>query len=245
MKNSKEYSKKVQKLYRALKRKYPKPQKVLYDNPLDAIVYAVVAESVDEATTKSAMKGFTDRFVDWNDLRVSHPDEIIEAFGPDNPAAEDIASKLIEILRAIFQKYNTIDLEALKKMSKRPARQALEKIENITRFTVDYCMLTSLQGHAIPLTATMIEYLKGNELIHPDADQQEIEGFLSRQISAANGYRFYAFLRAESESVKSKAGKKFAKKKKAKTSPKTKKKTKKSAVKKTKKKTKKNNKRSI
>jgi ribosomal protein S13 len=45
----------------------------------------------------------------------------------------------------------------------------------------------------------MIGYLKGNKLVDPEADEQEIEGFLTRQISAKNAYEFYALLRHESE----------------------------------------------
>ena len=36
MKNSKEYSKEIKKLYRSLSRKYPKIQKIMYDEPVDA-----------------------------------------------------------------------------------------------------------------------------------------------------------------------------------------------------------------
>jgi hypothetical protein len=45
----------------------------------------------------------------------------------------------------------------------------------------------------------MTEYLKGNELVDPEADEQEIEGFLAKQIPAKNGYEFYSLLRQESE----------------------------------------------
>jgi len=199
MKNSKEYSKKVHKLYRSLKRKYPKVQKVTYDEPVDALVYAIISAEFSEAATQSAIKKFTDYFVDWNDLRVSRAEEIVELLGADTSVTRDIASALTNALRAVFEKYNRASLEALKKTSKRPAKQALQKIDGTTAFVVNYCMLTSLQGHAIPLTKKMIEYLRSNELVHPEADEQEIEGFLARQISAENAYEFYALLRRRSE----------------------------------------------
>ena len=84
-----------------------------------------------------------------------------------------------------------------------PARQVLEKIDGTSNFIVDYCMLTSLRGHAIPLTENMIKYLKANGLVDSDADEQQISGFLSKQISAKNGYEFYTLLRNESERQKS------------------------------------------
>jgi endonuclease III len=206
MKNGKEYSKKVQKLYRSLKRKYPVVQKAIYEEPVDALVYAIISAELSEPAAQSAIKRLADYFVDWNDLRISRVEEIAELLGSDTSAARDIASALTTALRAVFGKYNMVSLKALYKMSKRPAKGFLEKIDGTNRFVVDYCMLTSLHGHAIPLTKKMIEYLRSNELVHEGADEREIEGFLARQISAENAYEFYSLLRHQSEARK--AGKK-------------------------------------
>ena len=118
-------------------------------------------------------------------MRVSRIEEIAEVMGADTPATREIASALTLALRSIFSKYNMVSLEALHKMSKRSAKGILEKINGINPFVVDYCMLTSLQGHAIPLTKKMIEYLRSNDLVHPEADEAEIEGFLARRIPAS------------------------------------------------------------
>jgi endonuclease III len=216
MKNGKEYSKKVQKLYRSLKRKYPVVQKVIYDEPVDALVYAIISAELSEPAAQSMIKRFADYFVDWNDLRISRVEEIVEVLGQETSAARNIALALTTALKAVFSTYNMVSLKALSKMSKRPAKGILEKINGTNRFVVDYCMLTSLYGHAIPLTKKMIEYLRSNELVHPEADEQEIEGFLARQISAENAYGFYYLLRCESEAREAKGKKKVPRKRKAK-----------------------------
>lgn len=200
MKNSKEYSRKVNKLYRSLKRKFPKTQKVVYDEPVEALIYAIVSEKMSERAAQSATKKFADYFVDLNDLRVSRAEEIVEVLGSDTPVTRDIALALTRALGAVFDKYNTVSLKALNKVGKRPARQVLEKMNGVSPFAVDYCMLTSLQGHAIPLTRNMMDYLKNNELVHEEADEAEIEGFLARLIPAENAYEFYYLLRHQSES---------------------------------------------
>ena len=208
MKNSKNYSRKIQKLNTSLSRKYPKVQKVVHDEPTDAIVYAIICSKLDEKKTESAIKRFSDYFIDLNDLRVSRIEEIVEMLGEDTPVTRALASTITTVLRAIFNNYHKMSLKALKKMGKRPARQILEKMEGTSRFIVDYCMLTSLQGHAVPLTEGMIEYLKSRELVYPDADEQQIGGFLAKQISAKKGYEFYSILRRESEAHSSKKKKK-------------------------------------
>jgi endonuclease III len=200
MKNSKEYSKKIRKLYGSLKRKYPKSANPLYDEPVDALVYAVVSERMNEAPAVSAIKRFAEHFVDYNDLRVSRTEEIVEALGGDTSSTRDTASALINALAAVFGKYNMVTLGALKKMGKKPARQILEKMPGLSPFVVDYCVLTAFQGHAIPLTEKMIDFLRSNQLVDPDADDRQIMGFLARQIAAENAYEFYTLLRRRSES---------------------------------------------
>lgn len=199
MKNSREYAQKVKRLYRSLKCEYPKVQEVIYDEPTDAIVYATLSENMSETAAQSAFKRFADYFVDLNDLRASRVEEIIELLGEDTPVTRQIASTLNNTLMAIFNEYHTVSLKALRKMGKRPAKQLLQKLDGISHFVVDYCMLTALQGHAMPLTKQIIEYLRNNELVDPEADEQQIGGFLTRQISAKNAYEFYALFRQESE----------------------------------------------
>ncbi len=225
MKNSKEYSKKIRGLSRTLSRKYPKVQKVSHEQVVDAVVYAAISAELSEKATDAAIKRLADYFIDWNDLRVSRAEEIVEVLGKDAPLTRDIALTITRVLQGIFNEYHRVSLEALKKIGKRPARQALEKIDGISRFVVDYCMLTSLQGHAIPLTRKMVEYLRSNELVDPEADEQQIGGFLAKQISARNGYDFYALLRRESEAPKGrkKRAAKTTRKKKPKTAAKRKK----------------------
>ncbi|MCP4613557.1 MAG: hypothetical protein GY845_33115 [Planctomycetes bacterium] len=228
MKNSKNYSKKIQKLHSSLSRKYPKSQKVTHDDPTDAIVYGIICSRLDEKTTESAIKRFSEYFIDLNDLRVSRIEEIVEMLGEDTPVAREVASTITTVLRAIFNEYHKVSLEGLKKAGKRPAKQILDKLEGTNRFVVDYCMLTSLQGHAVPLSEGMIEYLKDKGFVYPDATAQEIGGFLAKQISAKKGYDFYAVLRHESEAYCSEKKKKKAKiaSTKKKTAKKIKKKTK-------------------
>ena len=216
MKNSKEYCQKIQEFYRHLKREYQKPEKVTYDEPAYALVYAIITENRTETETHSAIKKLTEWFADWNELRVCRPDEVVEAMGGEGLAAKETASTLIKALTAVFARFHSLSLKALKKIGKRPARVLLEKIEGASVFVVDYCMLTSLQGHAIPLTRKMMEFLKNNDLVHPQSDDEEISGFLARQISAENAYEFYILLKRYSDTGKAwdKASRKTKNKKK-------------------------------
>ena len=233
MKNSKEYVKKIAKLYRSLKKKHAKVKKREFDDPAKAIVYAIVSENMRKSAAKSVFKKMEAHFVDSNDLRVSRVEEIYDVIDIAIGDSEKIASKLTEFLGAIFIKYDTVNLKELKEIGKRQARKNLEGLGILSRFVICYCFLTSLGGHAIPLTKEMIEYLKDGELVHPDASDDDIEGFLERQISAANAYEFYTLVREQSEKGR-RSKPKPAKSQPASKEP-SKKKTKKTAKKKSKK----------
>ena len=208
MKDSKKYSAAIQKLYRSLKRKYPKVKKVEYDNITESLVHGAILENISESAMRAALRKFDDHFVDFNDMRVSRPEEIVEMLGDDSESNRKAGVSVVRILTSVFHKYNNVNLDSIQKIGKRQGRAVLEKFEGMSSFCVDYCMLTALQGHAIPLTKIMIQYLRDNDLIYPAAERSDIEGFLTRQISAANAYEFYALLRRESESKRSAAGRK-------------------------------------
>ena len=202
MKKSREHAQRLQKLYRALKRDHSKIEPVSHDDPVDALIYGVVSEKVSASAAETAMRAIRRTFINWNDLRVSRVEEIVEAIGADNSVGRDTALTLTSALRAVFDAHHTVSLQALKKLRKRPAKQAIERLGGLSRFAVNYCMLTSLQAHAIPLTDRMLGYLKQYKIVDPQADKEEIEGFLTRQVSARNAFEFYALLREECERKK-------------------------------------------
>lgn len=214
MKNSKEYAQEIRKLYRALKRKYPKPVRPAYEDPIEAVVYAILSAELTKPETEAALKRFSDYFVDLNDLRVSRAEEIVDLLGDDSPTGRDTVMSLTRVLGSVYNKYHMVSLRSLTKTGKKPARQILEKLNGATEYVIDYCMLTALQGHAIPLTKRMIQYLTSNNFVNPEADEQQIKGFLARQISARNAYEFYALLRKVSESPTATRKKKLSGKKK-------------------------------
>ena len=205
MKNSKDYGAKIEKLFKSLKKEHGAVKPVVYKEPVDAVVYAFVSAFTTEANAAKMIKRINSHFVDVNDLRVSRPEEIVEVFGEMTDAAAASAQAMTTALNAIFEKYDKVSLDVLCGEGKRQARKELEQIAGITPFVAAYTTLTAFGGHAIPLTDQMIDYLKQNELVDAEATPQEIEGFLERQISAADAYSFYALLRAEAESGKKNA----------------------------------------
>ncbi len=236
MKNSKEYAEKVKKLHRSLKRGGKKVSAVSYNDPVEAIIYGILSEKVTERQAQIAWKRSKKHFVDLNDLRVARPDEIYDLFGKENDEIRDVGLTLAKVLFSVFDKHHEMTLAMLHDVGKRQARHDLEELNGLPRFALGYCLLTSLNSHAIPVTERMIAYLQNQELVDPKADEAAIEGFLAKQIAAKDAFEFYTWLRdaSESSSAKKATKKKATKKKTAKkVGQKTTKKTPKKAAKKT------------
>ncbi|MCD6174870.1 MAG: hypothetical protein J7K65_03770 [Planctomycetes bacterium] len=199
MKNSKKYSPKVTKLFNLLKRKSTKQPMPKYGDPIEAVVYALVSESMPEVAGGRLYRRMMKHFVDFNDLRVSRREEIFDVFKDSSEEFEKSAAAITQTLNAIFEKRNRVSLEGLVQDGKRQAHKELSEMEGITPFAVSYCFLTAMGGHAVPLNAKMLDYLRAGDLVYPSATDIEISGFLERQVGAADAYDFYLFLRIEAE----------------------------------------------
>jgi len=206
MKNTIQYSQKIKKLFNALKKGAEKPKKPVYQDIVEAIVFAAFCQNSPESAAKSAIRKIQSHFVDTNDLRVARTEEIVEVVGSDITDVEKTAGVLISLLNAIFQKYDCLAPEDFAGTGKKNSREIIEKFNGMTAFICDYVMLTALNAHAVPLTDRMIEYLKTYNLIDPEWDNTQIASFIEKQISASDAYVFYEIIRHDSELASPKAG---------------------------------------
>ncbi|MBM4102487.1 MAG: hypothetical protein FJ263_00345 [Planctomycetes bacterium] len=221
MKNSKEYGAKIDKFIRLL-RSGQKIGSADFAEPLDALIYGLISEFTTERQAKKIFKNLQSHFIDYNDLRVSRSEEIQEILEETDQPGEQVAVNLTRMLSAVFDKYDGLTLKAIDEQGKRQAKKELEELNGTTHFAVNFCFLAALQGHAIPLTKTMLSFLKSQELVCPEATQEEIEAFFERHIPASRDWEFYGLLRQAAE----KGGKKSVLAKEARKKPAAKKKNK-------------------
>jgi endonuclease III len=204
MKEAKNFGDKVQQFTRLLKRKHNRIEPPVYQEPADALVFAILCEHNTSQQAHTAFKRIREYFIDLNDIRVSRPEEIAETAGADTAVRIEDALKVISALKAVFDKYNMVTLTDVKKQGKKQIRDIISRFPGVSDFAADYCMLTAFDAHAIPLTDKMVEYLKAKKIIDPELPAQQAGQMLARHISAKDAYTFYAMLRKEAEQNKSK-----------------------------------------
>ena len=91
MKNSGQYAKKIKSFLNKRKKAGANAKRISYEDPVDAVVDAVVSEHLTLKKAKTVLRKMKRHFVDWNDLRVSRHEEITDVLGNDSAAVKKIA----------------------------------------------------------------------------------------------------------------------------------------------------------
>lgn len=250
MKNAATYVKKLNSL---LKKITPSSE---IDPPptIDPTLRLVIGFLQWNATTRQAeiaLERVMAEVVDTNDLRVTHPAELAEILGPRYPQVEERAARLRDALQAVYRREHATSLEGLVGQAKKEVRTYLDSLPGIVPYVTGYVMLVGFGGHAVPVDDRLLELLRDEGVVEPDATLEEVVGFLERHIKADDALQTHLALQAwadeeggrssrrVSKTSTKKTTKKTTKKKttKAKTTKRTTKKSTKKATKKTTKKT--------
>jgi endonuclease III len=164
--------------------------------PLDQLCTSILGMETGEEKARQAIERCFQTMVDWNELRVSTPEELQEATGLANESGRLPCRDLIKALSAIYARENVLSLDHLKAMPRREARQYLESLDGVDAYAAASVMLWSLGGHAIPVNERLVAALREADLVHPDADRHEIQAFLERNVSATDGRAFCLAMRS-------------------------------------------------
>jgi len=168
----------------------------------DAVSQMVVGFLQWNATVKQAQgayKRMMDTLVDLNELRVSHPHEIVEMSGVRYPLAKERAKRLNRALQEVYLREHCVSLTGLSNKTKKQARQYLDSLPGMVPYVAAQVMLLCFSGHAVPVDDVMLSGLKEERVVNPEATVEEVEAFLSRQIKASNAVQSHGALKAWSD----------------------------------------------
>jgi len=233
MKDSSEYASRLKRLCNRLQREAGKSSKPECFDVLSELLLGSLTAQMTESKSRTALSKLRSNFVDYNELRVTRPAEVLEILGKGYSQARESVDQMILLLRSIYDEQDHLDLEHLKSVGKREAKSFLEQLEGMTPYVLARVMLRGLDGHAIPVHNQMLEMLRNEEAVDESADEATVQGFLERQISAKKALKVYGLLRRHAERSKSFGGSKKSEKKVTRSTKKVKKTAKKTTRKKT------------
>ncbi|MBI1369771.1 MAG: hypothetical protein GC162_14085 [Planctomycetes bacterium] len=195
MKNASDYAKHLSKLISYL-HKSASEREVPERPPLEQLVHSFLCWESSHNQADQAFVKLMREVVDFNDLRVTDPAQIVAIIGSSYSRAEERAYRLSRALHAIYRKEHAMDLSRVKELPKREAREYLEGLEGMPPFVAASVVLLSLDGHAMPVDDQLLDRLKRDGIVDEEATMAEVQSFLETHIRAADGIVAYVLMRA-------------------------------------------------
>ena len=173
-------------VYVALKKRYDVPD--AEPRPvLDHLLYAVVREGTTREKADEAFRNLKDKFVDWNEVRVSTVQELCDCMGP-LPDVATRAQRLIGLLQDWFEITYSFDMEELAKKGLKEGAKKISRLNDSNDFAVAWVMQHGFGGHAIPLDAPAIRVLRRLGVLDGESESLEsLRGTIEHFVPKAKG----------------------------------------------------------
>lgn len=200
MKNPRESAKRLAALLKKLK-KPARPQDA-NGGPLTVLVKSFLMWDSTTAKAESAYKRITDRVVDFNDLRVSMPQEIVEWIGPRYPQALDRSQRLRAVLRHTYKREHAVSFERLSGMGRREIKRYLRSLDGITPYVADRVTLLCFDAHCIPVDERLRRAMVKAGVAEESIEVNELSSWLTRQVPASEALATHQALQAWADRAK-------------------------------------------
>jgi endonuclease III len=190
MKNGSVYAERIRKAFQRLVRTIPKGGPATPMDPLRQAAAAVLGKREGLVAGAAALDRILKRVVDWNEVRVSTPDELAVLVGGAMRHSHEACEDLIRMLNGVFRRENTMSLDRLAQGKIKDARRYLESLPGFDPYVTASVLLWSLDAHAIPVNDRMLERMRREEWVDPGAGREEVQGFLERHVKAQEAKQF-------------------------------------------------------
>ena len=194
MKNAHKHAEDLKSLCRKLIREH-KPQERSEQEPLIALVRGAMSFDVSDSRAADAIKAIEKEFVDLNELRVATDLEIQEMLGQRYPEIERRVRMITGSLNNIFEREHTMNLERLKTISKRDARQFLREIPELHPFAEAYTMLYAFDAPCFPMDSETLAFLNEEDIMEEGTSLHDAQKFVEQHVKADDLYDLFAALR--------------------------------------------------
>lgn len=178
--------------------------------PRDPVAQLIVSFMQWDATRNQAEDAFValmDDMIDVNDLRVSHPHELVALVGEDYPNATTRMIRLRESLHEVYAREHDIQMHSVSGKGKKEQRAYLDSLPGIAPFIAAQVTLLSFGGHAMPVDDKLLALLIQEGCLDEGTSVEEAESYLVRQIKAGEALEAHLALQAWADKRKMPAAK--------------------------------------
>ncbi len=191
MKDARTYEKEIKKLIKAMPKTKPSAST---DDPVKVMIESILAADAGRKQVSSAMAALTEEFVDFNELRVAQPKEIVECLGKDFPDGRRKAEMILSALHGVFEQQYSMSLEYARKMTKKELQRHMAEL-GLDDFASACMMINVFGGHAIPVDQSLVDCLVLHKSVHPESTISDVKCFLERIIPQKDAQSAHEFFR--------------------------------------------------
>src|SRR5271165_1089293 len=156
---------------------------------LQQFIYGLCRENASPEQAERAYRLLSERFFDWNEVRVSSTRELEEAFA-GLPDAEARAQRLVTFLQEVFETTFSFDLDQLLKKGLKQAAKQLRRYQAADEYVGAWVVQRALGGHAIPVDAPTLRCVRRLGLVEGAADEAEVRSSLEHLVPKVKGALF-------------------------------------------------------
>lgn len=156
------------------------------------IVYSFLLWESSLSKADKALAAIKEELLDFNELRVCLPNELMSIIGSRYPRCEERCLRLRACLNAVYEQEHRTALPNIESLAKREARLAIESFEGMVPFVAARVVLIELGGHAFPVDGRVAAVLA--DYAEPDESAASIAGKLERAFRAGEIPAVYAAL---------------------------------------------------
>lgn len=161
------------------------------DAPLARLVESFLWWEAGARHAPAALEKLCAELVDYNELRICLPDEVLSIIGTRYPKGQERCERMHAALNAVYNREHTLGLETLLSMPKREARIYLEGLEGITPFIAARVMLLTLGAHAFPVDSRIAGVLGEASIAEKDETPTQVASKMERLLRAGECREIY------------------------------------------------------
>ena len=171
-------------------------------DPVAQLIVGFLQWNATAAQAEEAFAALMDRMIDVNDLRVSHPHELVEVIGEDYPQASVRCIRLREALHEVYRREHDIHMHSISGKSKKEQRAYLDSLPGSTPYVAAQVTLLSFGGHAMPVDDKLCALLIQQDCLSADTTPADAESHLTRQVKAGDALEAHLALQAWADKKK-------------------------------------------
>jgi len=168
---------------------------------IEEMLLGILGRDTCDSKARDALQRLRRYMVDFNEMRVATPADIVDAVGPNFPDIQNKACDLTAALSCIYDRLETLDWSEFKTRPKREMDKWLSEIPGIDPYTLGRVMLLCFGGHAVPVNRPALGWLRREGLFRESVEVAEAQGVLERHVRASDATKVFCLFQRLAEKL--------------------------------------------